>query len=84
MTSNDLNIQCSQGHRLRIQAMVPPIRTKRSQAFQIKHYRLYENSFNRRRTVTSQVTTYGNELSVYIHIWQIRDVTNRQLFALGL
>ena len=26
---------------------------------------------------------YGNGMSVYIHIWQIRDVTNRQLFTGG-
>ena len=30
-----------------------------------------------------KITIYGNGLSVYIHIWQIRDVTNRQLFTWG-
>ena len=30
-----------------------------------------------------KITIYGNGLSVYIHIWQIRDVTNRQLFTRG-
>ena len=28
-----------------------------------------------------KITIYGNVLSVYTHIWQIRDVTNRQLFT---
>ena len=28
-----------------------------------------------------KITIYGNVLSVYIHIWQIRDVTNRLLFT---
>ena len=28
-----------------------------------------------------KITIYGNGLSVYIHIWQILDVTNRQLFT---
>ena len=30
-----------------------------------------------------KITIYGNGSSVYIHIWQIRDVTNRQLFTCG-
>ena len=38
-TSNDLNIQFNQRHRLGIQAIVTPIRKKSSQAFQT----LYEN-----------------------------------------
>ena len=41
-TSNDLNIQFNQRNCLGIQAIVPPIRKKSSQAFQT----LYENSFS--------------------------------------
>ena len=41
-TSNDLNIQFNQRHRLGIQAIVPPVRKKSSQAFQT----LYEYSFS--------------------------------------
>ena len=31
----------------------------------------------------NKITMYGTRLSVYIHIWQIRDVTTRQLFTCG-
>ena len=41
-TSNNLNIQFNQRHRLGVQAIVPPIRKKSSQAFKT----LYENSFS--------------------------------------
>ena len=44
-------------------------------------YYLHTNS---RRSVASQNNhIYGNGLSGYIHIRQIRDVTNRQLFTCG-
>ena len=37
---------------------------------------------NKKRSVTSQNNhIYGNVLSVYINIWQISDVTKRQLFT---